>query len=176
MSQIPAEYAWLEREGAPRMLVEALRLYGTSEIKGRADNPTIIEWAKEVGVANSYAGDDVPWCALFMAVVAKRAGKEPPHDPLWALNWRNFGKSVPTPMLGDVLVFTRSGGGHVTLCVGEDATAFHCLGGNQGDRVCIVRKLKSGQHWARRPIYTTQPTNVRVVHLAATGKLSEKED
>jgi uncharacterized protein (TIGR02594 family) len=176
MSQIPAKYAWLEREGAPRMLVEALRLYGTAEIKGRADNPTIIEWAKEVGVANSYTDDDVAWCGLFCAVVAKRAGKEVPHDPLWALNWRNFGKAVDKPMLGDVLVFTRTGGGHVAIYAGEDAEAFHCLGGNQGDRVSFTRKLKSGKHWARRPLYTTQPLNVRVVHLAATGALSLKED
>jgi uncharacterized protein (TIGR02594 family) len=176
MSKIPAEYAWLEREGEPQMLVEAIRLYGTSEIKGRADNPTIIEWAKEVGVSNEYTGDSVPWCALFMAVVAKRARKEPPRDPLWALNWRNFGRAVAAPMLGDVLVFTRAGGGHVALYVGEDAEAFHVLGGNQGDRVSIVRKLKSEQHWCRRPLYITQPLNVRVVHLAAGGRLSTKED
>ena len=176
MSQIPAEYAWLEREGAPRMLVEALALYGTAEIKGNASNPTILAWAKEIGVSNAYTNENIPWCGLAMAVVAKRAGKEPPHDPLWALNWRNFGKSVPAPMLGDVLVFTRTGGGHVTMYIGESANDYHCLGGNQGDRVCIVREPKSRQHWARRPFYTTQPTNVRVVHLAATGALSLKED
>jgi uncharacterized protein (TIGR02594 family) len=176
MTALPEQYAWLEREGAPRMLVEALKLYGVAEAKGAADNPVILEWAKEVGVSSEYDHDVTPWCALFLAVVAKRAGKEPPHDPLWALNWRNFGKSVPAPMLGDVLVFSRNGGGHVALYVGESADSWHCLGGNQGDRVCIVRKLKSDQHWARRPIYTTQPLNVRVVHLAASGGLSTKED
>ena len=147
MSQIPAEYAWLEREGAPRMLVEALKLYGTTEVKGAGDNPVILDWAKEVGLGADYKHDSVAWCGLTIAVIAKRAGKELPHDPLWALNWRSFGKAASTPMLGDVMIFTRAGGGHVALYIGEDAEAFHILGGNQGDRVCIVRKLKSGQHW-----------------------------
>ena len=158
------------------MLVEALALYGTAEIKGNASNPTILAWAKEIGVSNAYTNENIPWCGLAMAVVAKRAGKEPPHDPLWALNWCNFGKSVPSPMLGDVMIFTRAGGGHVSMYIGQDANYWHILGGNQGDTVSIVRRAKSGQHWVRRPLYTTQPTNVRVVHLAATGKLSEKED
>jgi uncharacterized protein (TIGR02594 family) len=176
MSHVPAEYAWLEREGAPRMLVEALALYGTAEIKGNASNPTILAWAKEIGVSNAYTNENIPWCGLAMAVVAKRAGKEPPHDPLWALNWMNFGKVAETPMLGDVMVFSRNGGGHVSLLVGEDSTCWHCLGGNQGDAVSFTRIPKSRQHWARRPIYINQPLNVRVVHLAAAGALSTKED
>jgi uncharacterized protein (TIGR02594 family) len=173
---LPVEYAWLSREGAPRMLVEALRIYGVSEVSGVGDNPIILGWANEIGLGADYKHDSVAWCGLTVAVIAKRAGKEPPPDPLWALNWRNFGKAADKPMLGDVLVFTRADGGHVALYVGEDAEAFHCLGGNQGDRVSIARIPKTRKHWARRPLYTTQPTNVRVVHLAATGKLSEKED
>jgi len=171
---LPEQYTWIERENAPRMLVEALKLYGTTESKGRANNAGILDWAKEVGV--TYTEDLTPWCGLFMAVVAKRAGKTPPHDPLWALNWRNFGRTIDHPMLGDVLVFTRPGGAHVTMYCGEDAGAYHCLGGNQGDSVCIERISKARQHWARRPVYITQPTNVRVVHLAASGGLSDKED
>jgi uncharacterized protein (TIGR02594 family) len=176
MTALPEQYAWLEREGAPRMLVEALKLYAVAEVKGAGDNPVILDWAKEIGLGADYKHDSVAWCGLAMAVIAKRAGKGPPHDPLWALNWRSFGKSVLAPMLGDVLVFTRPGGAHVTMYCGEDAEAYHCLGGNQADRVCIERIAKSRQHWARRPLYATQPLNVRVVHLAATGKLSEKED
>lgn len=170
---LPTEYAWLSKEGAPRMLVEALKLYGTKEVIGIGDNPVILEWAKEVGV--SYSADEVPWCGLFAAVVAHRAEKEPPHDPLWALNWKSFGQGVTAPMLGDVMVFTRNGGGHVTLYVGEDAACWHCLGGNQGDAVSFSRIPKTRKHWARRPTYTTQPANVRAIHLAATGKLSTKE-
>jgi uncharacterized protein (TIGR02594 family) len=86
-----------------------------------------------------------------MAVVAERAGKEIPKHPLWALSWSAFGakpaldrdRGSPAAALGDVLVFVRNGGGHVGLYVGEDASAFHLLGGNQSDRVCITRLAKS---------------------------------
>jgi len=78
-----------------------------------------------------------------MAVVAKRAGKEIPQDSLWTLSSSAFGAKSPAPALGDVLVFVRNGGGHVGLYVGEDTSAFHLLGGNQSDRVCITRVAKA---------------------------------
>jgi uncharacterized protein (TIGR02594 family) len=170
-------YAWLAREPGPRMLVEALKLYGTFENPGTANNSTIIEWAREVGgeVEDVYKADNIPWCGLFMAVVAKRAGKEPPRQPLWALSWSAFGTKADAPALDDVLVFTRKGGGHVALYVGEDASAFHCLGGNQSDRVCITRVAKARLYAARRPLYRIQPANVRPIQLEPTGALSLNE-
>lgn len=174
---LPSRYGWLAREPGPKMIVEALKLYGTMEVPGSANNPTIVAWAKEVGeeVADVYKADSIPWCGLFMAVVAKRAGKEPPKHPLWALSWSAFGAKAPAPALGDVLVFTRSGGGHVGLYVGEDASAFNVLGGNQSDRVCITRIAKARLYAARRPLYRIQPANVRPIHLEATGALSLNE-
>jgi uncharacterized protein (TIGR02594 family) len=174
---LPSRYAWLAREPGPKMIVEALKLYGTMEKPGAANNPTIVAWAKEVGgeVADVYKADSIPWCGLFMAVVVKRADKEIPKHPLWALSWSAFGAKVDVPALGDVLVFTRSGGGHVGLYVGEDASAFHVLGGNQSDRVCITRIAKTRLYAARRPLYRVQPTNVRPVHIEGTGALSLNE-
>lgn len=174
---LPSRYAWLAREPGPKMIVEALKLFGTMEKPGSANNPTIVAWAKEVGgeVADVYKADSIPWCGLFMAVVAKRAGKEPPKHPLWALSWSAFGAKAPAPALGDVLVFTRSGGGHVGLYVGEDASAFHVLGGNQSDRVCIARIAKARLYAARRPLYRVEPANVRPIRLEATGTLSLNE-
>ncbi|APF36710.1 hypothetical protein BOQ54_04715 [Chelatococcus daeguensis] len=174
---LPSRYAWLAREPGPKMIVEALKLFGTMEKPGAANNPTIVAWAKEVGgeVADVYKADSIPWCGLFMAVVAKRAGKELPKHPLWALSWSAFGAKAPAPALGDVLVFTRSGGGHVGLYVGEDASAFHVLGGNQSDRVCITRIAKARLYAARRPLYRVEPANVRPIHLEATGALSLNE-
>jgi uncharacterized protein (TIGR02594 family) len=174
---LPSRYGWLAREPGPKMIVEALKLFGTLETPGSANNPTIIAWAKEVGgeVADVYKADSIPWCGLFMAVVAKRAGKEIPNHPLWALSWSAFGAKSPTAALGDVLVFVRNGGGHVGLYVGEDSSAFHVLGGNQSDRVCITRIAKNRLYAARRPLYRVQPANVRPIHLEATGALSLNE-
>lgn len=172
---LPAQYRWLDKEPGPRMLREALALFGALEAPGARDNPLILAWASEVGLSKTYSHDSIPWCGLFMAVVAKRAGKPVVDSPLWALSWADFGKAVSAPMLGDVLTFKRNGGGHVTLYVGEDATAFHCLGGNQSDKVCITRIAKSRLYRARRPLYNAQPGNVRKVRLASNGKLSTNE-
>jgi uncharacterized protein (TIGR02594 family) len=174
---LPQRYGWLAREPGPRMLVEALKLFGTMEKRGSANNPTIVAWAKEVGgeVADAYKADSIPWCGLFMALVARRAGKEVPKHPLWALSWSAFGAKSPAAALGDVLVFVRNGGGHVGLYVGEDKAAFHVLGGNQSDRVFITRIAKARLYAVRRPLYRVQPANVRPIYVDSVGALSLNE-
>src|SRR6478736_511006 len=120
----------------PRMVQEALKEIGVTEDPGKANDLKIMSWAKEVGDAAigwKYMADEIPWCGLFMAVVAKRSGKQLPFGPLRALNWAEFGSRSPSPVLGDVLFFKRAGGGHVGLYIAEDKTAYHVLGGNQSD-------------------------------------------
>ena len=179
---VEKKYEWLLKEGGPKMIAEALRLYGTIETPGKKNNATIIAWAKEIGgsVEAVYKADEIPWCGLFMAVVAKRAGKTVVKDPLWALNWGTFGKAVEKPMLGDVLVFVRKTSegktaGHVALYIGEDSTCYHILGGNQSDKVCITRIEKKRLYASRRPDYNIQPANVRVINLSSTGTVSSNE-
>jgi uncharacterized protein (TIGR02594 family) len=181
--ELPKQYAWLLNEPGPKMLLEALKHYGTLERRGKDNNPDITAWAEEIGedVAKVYVADEIPWCGLFMAIVAKRAGKEVVKDPLWALNWGTFGQAADQPMLGDVLVFVRktsTGGkaGHVALYIGEDKASYHILGGNQSDSVSITRIAKTRLYAARRPMWKiAQPENVRSIELAATGQLSVNE-
>lgn len=179
---LPTQYQWLLKEQGPKMLIEALKEFGTLETPGTKNNPKIIAWAGEVGqeVAKVYKADSIAWCGLFMAVVAKRAGKEVPKSPLWALNWGTFGKEADNPKLGDVLVFVRTTAegtkaGHVGIYVGEDVSCFHVLGGNQSDRVCITRIAKARLYTARRPEYKNQPANVRTVALNPSGLISQNE-
>lgn len=176
------KYEWLTTENGPLMIQNALALYDTIESPGTKNNPVIIDWAKQVGgsVANVYKADEIPWCGLFIAIVAQKSAKEIVKDPLWALNWGTFGKHVETPMLGDVLVFTRKTAdgktaGHVGLYVGEDDTCYHVLGGNQIDKVCIIRKEKARLYTSRRPSYKVQPKNVRRIFLTNSGKISNVE-
>ena len=187
---LPAQYRWLEAEPGPRMIIEALKQYGTLEVPGTADNPKIIGWQDELEAASLgrvYAGvyrhDAIPWCGLFMAIVAHRANIErrpernPPKLYLAALEWASFGVSVPkgAVALGDVLVFKRKGGGHVGLYVGHDASAFHVLGGNQSDRISITRLSRNRLVAVRRPVYRAKPANVRPIPLAASGNLPVNE-
>lgn len=175
----PKGYEWLGKVGAlPRVITEGLALHGTLEAPGVANNPVIVKWAAEVGkdIAAVYGQDSIPWCGLFAAVVCKRAGKPVIAGPLWAANWGKFGTKSPDASLGDVLVFQRPGGGHVGFYVAEDESAYHVLGGNQSDKVCITRIAKSRCVAVRRPVFAIgQPASVRPYHVATGGALSKDE-
>jgi uncharacterized protein (TIGR02594 family) len=188
--KLPAHYAWLAAEGAPRMLVEALKLHGTLEAPGLSNNPQILNWADEVAMAfpspynrwaaDFYKHDSIAWCGLGMAIAAARADRAPPNKYLSALAWAEGGPGwVKVPiagaMLGDVLIFKRNGGGHVALNVGEDETHFHMLGANQDDAFNIRRKAKAQCVGVIRPAYINRPANVRKVRLSSTGIVSGSE-
>lgn len=175
---IPSRYQWLAKLGdLPNMVDQALKLVGTVEVAGSGNSPKIMAWAKETGLdRGGYTADSVPWCGLFMAVVAKRAGYAVPAHPLWALNWQNFGKRAAQPCLGDVLVFVRPSGGHVGLYIAEDRDAYHVLGGNQSDAVNFTRVDKSRLKGVRSPLFKVgRPASSRPYIVAATGTLSVNE-
>lgn len=175
MTLLPA-YRWLTTIGPlPRMIVEGLKLHGTIETPGAKNNPTIMAWAKETGLERIYTADSVPWCGLWAAVVAKRAGKALVSSPLWALSWSKFGEAGGQPRLGDVLTFKREGGGHVGLYIGEDAACYHVLGGNQSDAVTITRIRKERLHAVRREYKVGMPASAKPYVLAAAGAISRNE-
>lgn len=177
MARLPPHYAWLAKEPGPAMLTEALAWLGVRETAGRGNTSQIMAWADYLGpdVRRIYTADAVPWCGLFVAFVAKRAGKPLPSNPLSARAWATWGDKASPAELGDVLVFARKGGGHVGFYVGEDATAYAVLGGNQGNAVSIVRVAKSRCIAARRLYAIGKPANVRPVKLTAKGALSTNE-
>jgi uncharacterized protein (TIGR02594 family) len=134
----------------PAWLRAARAKLGTREAPGAANSPTIMAWAKKLGtkvLGMAYNADSVPWCGIPAAPIAVRAKA-----------WADWGQNLRADRLapGAVLVFDRTGGGHVGFYVGEDATAYHVLGGNQGDRVSIMRLEKSrcvARRWpAGRPV------------------------
>lgn len=167
---LPAEYSWLSKEPGPKILIEALKLFGTKETAGDKDNPEILDWATELGIQN-YQHDSIAWCGLFMAVVAHRAGKTVVKEPLWARNWLKFGASCE-PELGAVLTFWRDDKpgdkkySHVGIYAAEDAEAFYVIGGNQQDSVRVSRILKERLLGARAEYKTAKPANVRKVIIS----------
>jgi uncharacterized protein (TIGR02594 family) len=177
---LPKQYAWLEKEPDPKLLIEMRALHGTVERRGSGSNPEILRWAKEIGLGHVYKDDAIAWCGLTVAFAAFKAGYPcaPKGNALWARNWACWGNPVDikNAMLGDVLVFVRKGGGHVGVYVAEDADAFHVLGGNQGDAVNIKRIVKSRCIAVRRsPFKRGQPASVRKVVMAANGSVSKNE-
>lgn len=180
MANIPKAYQWIAEADGPRHMLKAIELFGVAETVGGKHNPVIMGWAKDLGLQNVYVNDEIPWCGLYAAIVIHRAhSPESPRivvdKPLWALSWSNFGVEVDEPEYGDILTFKRTGGGHVGFYVGEDDTAYHVLGGNQGNKVCVTRIAKSRLYKARRPKYNTKPANVKKVLLVANGALSVNE-
>jgi uncharacterized protein (TIGR02594 family) len=167
--RLPADYRWLSTVPGPPILREALALYGVQEVSGAGSNPEIIAWRDELisarpdldWVRGVYTDDGVPWCGLFVAICAHRAGhREIAPSFLSARAWRRFGTGVASgqPVVGDMLVFWRGSpngtAGHVGFYVGEDATHYHVLGGNQSDAVSIMRvkKIRLLYDGVRRPL------------------------
>lgn len=185
-------YAFLNNEPGPKMLLEALKLYGTTEVPGERSNPVILGWADELAAlgtayakwaAEWYDSDAIPFCGLGMAVVAQRANtdnrpeRRPPERFLSAASWSGWGIPVAAAdaSLGDVLVFTREGGGHVGFFVGHDETTYHVLGGNQGDKVCVTRILKSRCAAIRWPAGLPLPTGPAPAYSVFNGAVSTNE-
>lgn len=176
---LPDKYAWLSKETGPKMLLEGLKLYGTLETAGSKSNPVIMEWAKEVGVAGWYSDDSVPWCGLAMGVCAKRAGWPISAELLSALSWAKWGRYVPPAeaSLGDVLIFIRTGGGHVGQYVGESKTKYLVLGGNQSDQFNLSWVDKDRLFAVRRAAWkVAQPENVRKIYLNDNGEVANTKE
>ena len=170
------KYSDLKKVKAPKVLVEAIKFFGIKEIVGKEHNPVILDWAEDLGLKKTYVNDEIPWCGLFVAISCKKAGKEIVKSPLWARDWLNWGTKESTAKLGDVLVFSRNGGGHVGFYVGEDNKCYHVLGGNQGNEVCVTRINKDRCIGIRRTKWTSaQPIEVAQVFLSENGIISTNE-
>ena len=127
----------------PRWLTAARRNQGVREIAGPRHSATIMGWLSRL---KSWIKDDeTPWCGTFVAAMMQEAGLPYPKEFPRAKAWAEYGARLLPDRLapGAILVFSRDGGGHVGFYVGEDATFYHVLGGNQGNAVSIVKIAKS---------------------------------
>ncbi len=152
---------------------------GTREAPGSANNPTILGWAKRLGtkvLGVIYNADSVPWCGVFVGACLDEADIDSPLFAVRAKSWATWGGNLRPERLapGAVLVFERPGGGHVGFYVGEDAEAYHVLGGNQGDSVTIARIDKArciAHRWPKG-----QPVIGKPVKVAAGGRPMSKNE
>lgn len=134
---------------APPWLLSMRMATGTSEHPGDPNNPKImaavesigLRWPEHASYAALFTGDEIAWCGCAVAWAMSDNDIEPVFGPtdtdkwMWAQAWLDWGVPCP-PILGAVMIFTRSGGGHVTLL--EEITSsgdFKCRGGNQSDTV-----------------------------------------
>lgn len=123
----------------PRWLQTARRYIGIKEIPGRKHNSFISDWLAKLGAW--WRDDETPWCGTFVAECIKQAGLPLPEHWYRAKAWAGYGSNLRSTRVapGAILVFARTGGGHVGFYVSEDRTHYHVLGGNQGNAVNIAK-------------------------------------
>jgi uncharacterized protein (TIGR02594 family) len=174
----PAGVPAASLDGSPLVwFEEAKRLMGLRETPGARSNRVILDWASDLGI--DYDSDDIPWCGLFVShCIAATLPEEPlPNNPLGARNWLKFGERCE-PALGAVMVFWRASKqgakGHVGFYNGEDAAAYHVLGGNQSNGVNITRIGKDRFLGARRPTSVPALSGGPVLR-ETNGELSNNE-
>jgi len=157
----------------PRWLTIARARLGVREIPGPKHSAVILGWLARL---KSWIRDDeTPWCGIFVASVMQEAGLPYPDQYPRAKAWADWGANLRSTHVapGAVLVFARQGGGHVGFYVGEDATAYHVLGGNQGNAVNVTRIAKARCIAIRWP--RGEPVSGGPVQLAQNGELSRNE-
>ncbi|HET9319482.1 MAG TPA: TIGR02594 family protein [Bryobacteraceae bacterium] len=130
--------------------------YAASEVRAgvREDtrpghsNPRIDEYLSTVGMGD----DDTPWCSAFVNWSMMQAGI-PGTGKANARSWLHWGTAIVDCRLGAVAVLSRGNNnwqGHVTFYVGDNGANLLCLGGNQGNAVCVrpyARTRLLGMRW-----------------------------
>ncbi len=109
-----------------------------TEIKGRKDNPRIIEYHRATSLKAS--DDETPWCAAFVNWTLAQAGARGTGSAA-ARSFLKWGTRLDEPRIGCIVVFKRgkhSWQGHVGFYMGRNSKGdVLCLGGNQRDQVCV---------------------------------------
>jgi len=121
----------------------AYSLLGEKEIPGGQHNPKILEFFRASGL--KVHDDETPWCDAFLDYCIAKAGYQPSPGARARseLDWEGFeGVEESELRQGDIVVFSRAGGGPGSGHVGffdhwtEDGR-LAILGGNQSDQVKI---------------------------------------
>lgn len=110
---------------------------GVQEIPGKPSHPRIVEYLESTTVDHGMAHlDETPWCSAFVNWNVTKAGFKGTNSA-WARSWLKWGIATDKPEPGDIVVFSREGGGgHVAFYLREDAKFIYVRGGNQNNRVC----------------------------------------
>ena len=151
-------------------IAEQERAAGVKET--RPSNPRIEEYFATTTYGKH--PDSEPWCSAFANFCVTKANIEGTNSAL-ALSWLDWGIDADKLVPGCIVILERGspGHGHVGFYVGEDATAYHVLGGNQGDTVSVARIAKDRCIARRWP--SGRPVIGKPVQMAARKPISTDE-
>ena len=154
----------------PLWVAHAREHIGLAEIPGPKHNPTIIKWLTKLKAW--WKDDETPWCGTFVAHCFDVCEIKLPKHWYRARDWLNWGVAV-APRLGAVAVFERKGGGHVGFLVGETATSYAVLGGNQGNKVSVATLSKERLRGCRWPAGVSKSPVIALPKVEAKASTSE---
>ena len=158
----------------PAWLGTARRHLGVAEIPGKEHAPQIQGWL--INLKAWWRDDETPWCGVFVAECMRETHIALPQHWYRAKGWLDWGQPTVPPSVGSVVVFERTGGGHVGLVVGRDQyDSLMVIGGNQGNRVSIApfaRGRVVGYRWPRE---IRLPPLGRLPLVNSDGQLSTQE-
>lgn len=183
---LPDKFKWIDEIGPlPKVIENAIQYLGVREVKGQANNPVIMQMAKELGLEKIFVSDDTQaWCALFVNYILKISEKPmvdikgDKYNLLRAKYLLNYGEPVKyeDAMLGDVVVIHRPGGWHTFFVIAKTPAGNPIgIGGNQGNQVSIDEFDKDRVDGIRRFYSTAPPESVKAYVVDSTGKLSTNE-
>ena len=133
----------------PVWLTEAEKYIGVREIPGARHESKILGWWKAIR-RGGIKSDEVPWCAAFVGGCLEAVGIVSSRYES-AKSYLTWGIALSYPVPGCIVVFIRTGGGHVVFVAGtEEKGRLMVLGGNQGDKVSVApfdRARVTGYRW-----------------------------
>jgi uncharacterized protein (TIGR02594 family) len=129
-------------------------LTGVREVPGSPSSETILGWRATIARAfplmadytGDYTNDGIPWCGFFMGYVMASVGIMPAWGPdatdrfMYARAWSRWGTRLDDPAPGCIMVFSRAGGGHVSMLEKLSGDSCYIRGGNQQDMVNVSKK------------------------------------
>lgn len=133
----------------PRWLHIASQELGISEIVGLDHNKRILQYHSATSLKAQ--SDEIPWCSSFVNWVMKQSMIKGTYSAA-ARSWLDWGYTCE-PISGCIVVLKRGQSetqGHVGFLVGQDDAFIHLLGGNQKNKVCVLKYAKHdvlGYRW-----------------------------
>ncbi len=127
---------------------------GQKEIRGKSrHNSRILKYHSTVltNRGKTLKTDEAAWCSAFVNWCLKKAGIIGTNST-GAKSWLRWGKRLNEGVFGCVVIFRRTGGGHVGFYVATQGNHILVLGGNQNDAVNIKKYKKAdvlGYRWPK---------------------------
>ena len=157
----------------PRWLTTARGYIGVKEVPGAENSPVIVKWLQKL--KSAWTDDATPWCGTFVGACFSESAIPIAKHWYRARDWLNWGVTLLVPTVGCVVIYERTGGGHVGFVVGRDQNDnLMTLGGNQGDAVNIrpfPRSRVLGYRWPSGEVISLSPLPV----VGSDGQLSTGE-